>query len=55
MQADLLLKPNNELDMWMNLSMNCFASKELIILCTGALTDTITLNTRIIDIQWFHP
>ena len=44
MQSDLLLKPKNELDQWTNLKLNCFATKELTILCTGALTDTITLK-----------
>jgi hypothetical protein len=44
MQADLLLKPKNELDTWKNLKLDCFATKELTIVCTGALTDTITLK-----------
>ena len=44
MQSDLLLKPKNELNMWKNLKLDCFASKELTILATGALTDTVTLK-----------
>jgi hypothetical protein len=44
MQSDLLLKPKNELNQWNNLKLDCFASKELTILATGALTDTITLK-----------
>ena len=44
MQADLLLKPKNELDQWKNLSLNCCASKELTILCTDGLEDVVTLK-----------
>ena len=43
-QADLLLKPKNELDMWKNLSLDCFASKVLIIPCTGAHNGSIILK-----------
>ena len=44
MQSDLLLKPMNELNQWRNLSLDCFASKEVTILCTDALADNITLK-----------
>jgi hypothetical protein len=43
-QKELLIKPKNDLDQWKNLKLDCFASKDLTILCTGALTDTITLK-----------
>ena len=50
MQADLLLKPKNELDQWKNLSLNCCASKkELTILCTDGLED-VACHTEVCKI-----
>lgn len=42
--SDIKLKPKNELELWQNLSLSCYAEKRVTLNCVGAYTGLITLK-----------